>query len=309
MKMSDKIRGSLLVLVVAVFVVTGCGATGFGGPHSMRSTVPEDVVTVVNTANKNRMMEKGNELPSMQDETSPDISAATDGAKPGHDTAMMADKKPGAMQAESVAVAHPSAMKPDVRQHANAEIICEQYGASQHRYYLKSSDGGKKLVRIRVGASGYGAPPKNYYPVGQRRLMTMRAAKVDAYRALAEIVGGLHVWGGTAIADMVLERDRYRTFVDTYVRGARVIDVTPMDDDTYKTTVEMTIDQGFLSQVMAFVDPGIGRLCNSGDSATSADNESDNANGNGNGKDSGNGKGSYVYYGVNNVSPTFYYSE
>lgn len=108
---------------------------------------------------------------------------------------------------------------------------------------------------IKVGATGYGAPPKNYFPAGQRRLMTMRASKIDAYRALTEIVGGLHVWGSTAIDDMVLAKDRYRTFVDSYVRGARIVSVSAMDDGTYESVVEMLVDRRFLSQVMAFIDP------------------------------------------------------
>ncbi|MFV2056242.1 MAG: LPP20 family lipoprotein [Thiohalomonadales bacterium] len=108
---------------------------------------------------------------------------------------------------------------------------------------------------VKVGATGYGAPPKNYYPAGQRRLMTIRAAKIDAYRALTEVVGGLHVWGSTAIEDMVLEKDRYRTFLDTYIRGARIVSVSEMKDGTYKSVVEMQVDRQFLSQVMTFIDP------------------------------------------------------
>jgi hypothetical protein len=108
---------------------------------------------------------------------------------------------------------------------------------------------------VKVGATGYGAPPKNYFPAGQRRLMTIRASKVDAYRALTEVVGGLHVWGSTAIEDMVLEKDRYRTFIDTYVRGARIVSVVERKDGTYESMIEMSVDRRFLSQIMSFLDP------------------------------------------------------
>jgi len=115
--------------------------------------------------------------------------------------------------------------------------------------------GDGRITALRISATGFGAAPKNYFPEAQRRLMTMRAAKVDAYRALAEVVGGLHIWGGSALSEMVLERDRYRSFVDTYVRGARIIAVDERQDGSYQASVEMQVDAQFLTQVLAFVDP------------------------------------------------------
>ncbi|WP_455205706.1 LPP20 family lipoprotein [Kaarinaea lacus] len=141
------------------------------------------------------------------------------------------------------------------------KIDCAKLGEGARDIYFKNQNTEDKLATVKVGATGYGAPPKNYYPEGQRRLMTMRASKIDAYRALAEIVGGLHVWGGSAIGDMVVERDRYRTFVDSYVRGAHVVTVEPMEDGTYKTVVEMEVDQRFLFHVMTFINPATDKYC------------------------------------------------
>jgi hypothetical protein len=165
---------------------------------------------------------------------------------------------------------------------------CSRY-MSGHTYYLQSADGKQKVEQVKVGATGYGAPPKSFYPEAQRRLMTIRASKVDAYRALTEVVGGLHIWGGSAIGNMVIEHDRYRTFIDTYVRGARVISVAPMADGTYKTEVEMSVDQAFLSRVMAFTDPTVDRRC--------LDQFAHDT------------KGSYAYYGGESAGSNFYYSE
>ena len=163
---------------------------------------------------------------------------------------------------------------------------CSAFPAERRNVYFRSAAGAdEKLTTVKVGATGYGAPPKNYYPEGQRRLMTMRASKLDAYRALAEIVGGLHVWGGSAIGDMVIERDRYRMFVDSFVRGAHVISVEALEDNTYKTIVEMEVDQRFLNHVMTFIDPAADRYC--------YEQEAD---------------GSMKYYGYT-VAPSFYYSE
>jgi len=131
---------------------------------------------------------------------------------------------------------------------------CAERLNSADKMMVKDPDSGK-ITHLKVSATGYGAPPKNYFPESQRRLMTMRAAKVDAYRALAEVVGGLHIWGGSALSDMVLERDRYRSFVDAYVRGARMIALDERNDGSFQAVVEMQVDAKFLTQVLAFVDP------------------------------------------------------
>ncbi len=171
--------------------------------------------------------------------------------------------------------------------HTGANSVdCATLADERRNIYFKSpGDPTEKLTAVKVGATGYGAPPKNYYPEGQRRLMTMRASKIDAYRALAEIVGGLHVWGGSAIGDMVIERDRYRVFIDSFVRGAHVVSVDAMEDNTYKTIVEMEVDQRFLNHVMTFINPATDRYC--------YEQEAD---------------GSMKYFGYS-VAPSFYYSE
>jgi hypothetical protein len=169
---------------------------------------------------------------------------------------------------------------------AGNSVDCATLADERRNLYFKSpGDSNEKLTTIKVGATGYGAPPKNYYPEGQRRLMTMRASKIDAYRALAEIVGGLHVWGGSAIGDMVMERDRYRVFIDSFVRGAHVVSVDALEDSTYKTIVEMEVDQRFLNHVMTFINPAADRYC--------YEQEAD---------------GSMKYFGYS-VAPSFYYSE
>lgn len=199
--------------------------------------------------------------------------------------ASMSQSPPSAAPATSANVASATENN-QATNNASAKVNCAALSSDRRNIYFKSaSDSNEKLTTVKVGATGYGAPPKNYYPEGQRRLMTMRASKLDAYRALAEIVGGLHVWGGSAIADMVIERDRYRMFVDSFVRGAHVVSVEAMEDNTYKTIVEMEVDQRFLNHVMTFIDPAADRYC--------YEQEAD---------------GTTKYYGYT-VAPSFYYSE
>jgi len=116
------------------------------------------------------------------------------------------------------------------------------------KHRINNNGSPEDAVKIRV--TGYGAPPKSFYPDPQRRLMAMRAAKIDAYRSLAERVTGIQIWGGTTIGDMVVEKDRFRVYIDTYINGARVIAENPLDDGTFETIVELTVDQNFLTKTL-----------------------------------------------------------
>ncbi len=104
---------------------------------------------------------------------------------------------------------------------------------------------------VVITARGWGAPPKQYYPEGNRRLMTMRAAKLDAYRSLAERIHGLRIWGGTTIGDMVLEQDQFKVLLDAYVVGARVLSIMPQKDGNYEAIVEIELDRNFLHRALA----------------------------------------------------------
>ncbi len=115
-------------------------------------------------------------------------------------------------------------------------------------YMIDNNGSPAEAIKIRV--TGYGAPPKSFYPDAQRRLMAMRAAKIDAYRNLAERVTGVQIWGGTTIGDMVVEKDRFRVYLDTHISGARVIAENPQEDGTYESVVELKLGQSFLQQAL-----------------------------------------------------------
>ena len=112
------------------------------------------------------------------------------------------------------------------------------------------NNGGKRSQSIKIRVTGYGAQPKSFYPDPQRRLMAMRAAKIDAYRSLAERITGIQIWGGTTIGDMVVEKDRFRVYLDTHLTGARVIAENQQEDGTFETIVELKVGQNFLQQTL-----------------------------------------------------------
>lgn len=79
----------------------------------------------------------------------------------------------------------------------------------------------------------------------QKRLMAIRASKMDAYRAMAERVYGTSVQGSTTVRDMVVQNDRFASYVETFMHGARVVSTDVLPDGSAETMLEMIIDQGF----------------------------------------------------------------
>ena len=97
-----------------------------------------------------------------------------------------------------------------------------------------------------LSVTGYGAINENKkLTAAQQRLLGMRSSKMDAYRALAERVRGIRLSGSTSVDNMMVKGDVYSAYIESYMRGARVVSVNPMGDDAYKTVVELVIDQSF----------------------------------------------------------------
>jgi len=93
---------------------------------------------------------------------------------------------------------------------------------------------------------GYGAMIKSKsLTSAQSKLMAIRASKLDAYRAMVERVYGTALSGSTTVRDLAVQNDRFRTYVDTYIHGARVVSSDVMPDGTVETILEMVVDQGF----------------------------------------------------------------
>jgi outer membrane protein FlgP len=95
-----------------------------------------------------------------------------------------------------------------------------------------------------VSAAGYGAPPQIEGLSGaQRRLMSMRASKLDAYRALAETVQGFRLAGSTTVAALSVQNDSFRIYVDAYLRGARVVSMNALPEGAYETLLELDMSK------------------------------------------------------------------
>jgi hypothetical protein len=75
----------------------------------------------------------------------------------------------------------------------------------------------------------------------QTKLMTRRAAKVDALRNLLEIVYGIQIDARTMVRDFVTQSDVVRSRVRAVVQGAQEVDYQIQADGTAEVTVELTL--------------------------------------------------------------------
>ena len=104
-------------------------------------------------------------------------------------------------------------------------------------------------VIVTLNATGYGAVNTaacngecDRVSPAQRKLLAMRAARLDAYRAMAEQVYGLRIEGGSTVGSLALKDDSFKVYIDAFIRGARVTNSVQREDGTYETTVEMDFD-------------------------------------------------------------------
>src|SRR5512145_2590912 len=109
---------------------------------------------------------------------------------------------------------------------------------------VTSQVGDKGLVNYEDGyieAVGTGAPPEQYYGKPQARPMALRAAQVDAYRNLLEVVQGVQIDSKTTIKDFVVESDVINTAINGMVKGAQIVKKEYLSDGTVEVTVRMPL--------------------------------------------------------------------
>lgn len=73
----------------------------------------------------------------------------------------------------------------------------------------------------------------------QRRLQAARAAKLDAYRNLAEQLYGVEFASDSVIADSRVREDHIRTRISGVISGAEIVSLEPLGNDSYQATVRL----------------------------------------------------------------------
>ena len=91
--------------------------------------------------------------------------------------------------------------------------------------------------------------------LNQRRLMAIRAARLDAYRVLTEQIHGLQLDGKTTVAEAILTSDVLSSAVRGTIMGAETVKIEPSGQDTY--SVELSISQTHLDRLIKLYKRGL----------------------------------------------------
>lgn len=93
----------------------------------------------------------------------------------------------------------------------------------------------------KITVQGMGVAPANARTAAQARMLARRAAVVDGYRQIAEIVKGVNVDGETTVENMMVTNDVVKTKVSALVQGARVVSEEATSDGGYIVNMEVSM--------------------------------------------------------------------
>jgi len=94
-------------------------------------------------------------------------------------------------------------------------------------------------------AKGIGVPSSKHTNPTLARTMAARAAQADAMRNLAQEIQGAQVNSETTVKDYMTESDSVNVSVNSYLRGARVINKTEMPDGAVEIEMEVEVSGEF----------------------------------------------------------------
>lgn len=89
----------------------------------------------------------------------------------------------------------------------------------------------------------------------QRRLLAIRAARLEALRDLTEQVHGISIDSETTVAKAMVSADRLRGIVSGEIRGARTVRITPKGSDGYE--VVMSLDPDVVAYIVRAARLGV----------------------------------------------------
>lgn len=88
---------------------------------------------------------------------------------------------------------------------------------------------------------GMGVPPTNARNRIQAMMMARRAAVVDGYRQMAEVVKGVNVDSETTVENFMVTSDVTRTKVSALIQGARIVGERQTPEGGYEVTMRISM--------------------------------------------------------------------
>ena len=115
------------------------------------------------------------------------------------------------------------------------------FGLSGCNWYIPYSDEYGDIGSLAQGgmieATGYSVIQSHSGSEPQQRLMAIKAARLDAFRQLAEVVFGTYIDSNTTVSDLTIQDDVFRARVEGVIYGAELIKIEPISNDTYAATL------------------------------------------------------------------------
>lgn len=78
--------------------------------------------------------------------------------------------------------------------------------------------------------------------VNEKRLMAIRAARMEALRDLTEQIHGIQISSQSTLRDQVILNDQINGLVAGEIRGAKTLRITPKGDDGYEVAMALSPD-------------------------------------------------------------------
>jgi hypothetical protein len=115
------------------------------------------------------------------------------------------------------------------------------FGLTGCNWYIPYSDDYGDIGSLAQGGmievTGYSVIQSHSGSEPQQRLMAIKAARLDAFRQLAEVVYGAYIDSNTTVSDLTIQDDIFRSRVEGVIYGAELIKIEPVSNDTYAATL------------------------------------------------------------------------